>query len=67
MSTITSDDAVAARSEPQQAPGVSACPSCARFAEIALSIMRDHLDEIAARDEASTARAAALLSKDGAR
>jgi hypothetical protein len=67
MSTITSDDAVTARSEPQQAPGVRACPSCARFAKIVLSIMRERLDEIAARDEASTARAAALRSKDGAR
>ncbi len=74
MTTIAPEIAGTARHEPQQAPGTRACPSCLSLAAIALGVVSSSLDEIGrqleaitARDEAASGRAAALLSKDGAR
>jgi len=74
MTAITSDDATTARQEPRQARGIRACPPCTAFAEIAISVTCSRLDGIggpAGGDHRSrrgaSVRAAALLSKDGAR
>ena len=64
MTAITPQDASTAPNEPRQVPDASFYPW---FAQIALGVIRDRLDEITARQEATDAGAAALSGRDGGR